>query len=368
MVKQKKGVSALGVPVYLVLLVLVASTVSLVGCSVGAGAERPSPSRRTAMPSVSTPTSASTSIPEATLTPTTDAKPTPEVSPSPTASAEEGPTDVPSDPVGSQASAPLPCPYLTGRTEIGVLESQKISERVRYLVHLPPCYDQYPDKAFPVLYLLHGWPLDEWHWMDLGVDALSDDWISRGLVGPFIVVLPGADSNGHYVNSSGGADSFEGFVVDELVPHIDRSYRTWATPEGRAIGGISRGGVWALEIAFRHPGLFGAVGGHSPALALNRPLPQYDPYLLAQSGLASVRIYLDAGDADWARAGAIKLRDLLIEAGVDVVYQVHEGGHVDSLWRGGLPDYLEFYTATWPPRYDGLPRWEDVSRGAVSIP
>jgi enterochelin esterase-like enzyme len=238
-----------------------------------------------------------------------------------------------------------------------------MGEQVRFLVHLPPCYDLYPNKAFPVLYLFHGWPLDEWHWDDLGVDEWSDDWVSRGLVGPYIIVMPGVDSDGLYVNSSGGAGSFEGLVVDELVPRIDSLYRTDPVPQSRAVGGISRGGVWAIEIAMRHPDLFSIVGGHSPALSLNRPLAQYDPFLLAYQSVEGLRFYLDAGDSDWARAGTIRFRDVLIEVGADVTYEVHEGGHVDALWGSAMPDYIAFYAATWPRSYGDLPVWSGGALG-----
>jgi enterochelin esterase-like enzyme len=279
----------------------------------------------------------------------------------PTATAEplevRAPTAIPT---------PAFCPFLSGQTQAGAFRSASMGEEVRFLVHLPPCYDWYPDRAFPVLYLFHGWPLNEWHWDGLGVDEWSDDWISRGLIGPFLIVMPGVvNQDGLYVNSSGGSGSFEGFVVNELVPSIDGAYRTVRDSSGRAVGGISRGGVWALEIAMRNPDVFGAVGGHSPALALNRPLPQYDPFLLAREGTDGLRIYLDAGDADWANAGTIRLRDLLLDLGADVTYDVHVGGHVDGLWSSGIPDYLAFYTATWADAYDALPLW---TSGPASAP
>jgi enterochelin esterase-like enzyme len=231
-------------------------------------------------------------------------------------------------------------------------------EEIRYLVHLPPCYDHYEERAFPVLYLLHGWPLDERHWQDLGVTSIADEWFTQGLMGPLIIVMPGvANPNGLFVNSSGGPYSFEGMVVDELRPLIERTYRTWQEPEGRAIGGISRGGVWALEIGMRHPDLFSIVGGHSPALAVNHPLPQYNPFLLAETGLPGQRVYLSAGDVDWARGATIQLRDALEGYGGEVQYQAHEGNHVDATWRLGLPDYLHFYTRAWPRQVEDLPEW-----------
>lgn len=272
----------------------------------------------------------------------------------PLAAVTPDPTSFPSP---SLTPIPFLCPNLRGRTIQHYLVSDAMQEEVRYLVHLPPCYDYYQDKAFPVLYLLHGWPMDEGHWDSLSIDELSDDWISREIIGPFIIVMPGVSSDGLYVNSSGGSNSFEGMFVDELIPAVDEAYRTWQGREGRSIGGISRGGVWALEIALRHAEFFGAVGAHSPALALNRPLPQYDPFVLVQEGPPDLRFYLNAGDADWARASTIRLRDLLLEKEADVVYQVHEGSHVDALWHRALPDSLAFYTSTWSPSFEALPVW-----------
>jgi enterochelin esterase-like enzyme len=298
-----------------------------------------------------------TPAPTATVPGAMGAPPTANVDPTPTVTIT--PSPVPS-PIATPTPMPFVCPYLRGRTEAHSLQSYAIGELVRFLVHLPPCYDMYPDRAFPVIYLFHGWPMDEWHWDSLGMGEWSDDWVSRGIVGPYLLVMPGVDQDGRYVHSSGGDGSFEGFVVNELVPQVDLLYRTVRAPWGRAVGGISRGGVWSLEIGMRNQDLFGIVGGHSPALALNRPLPQYDPYRLAREGVSGLRIYLDAGDGDWARAEAIRLRDLLIELEADVTYELHSGGHVDALWSGAIPDYITFYTATWPRSYDELPQWLEV--------
>ena len=236
-----------------------------------------------------------------------------------------------------------------------MFSSEAMREEVQYLVHFPPCYDAYETSAFPVLYLFHGWPLDEQHWLSMGVDALVDDWVTRGLIGPFIIVLPGVNKDGLYVNSSGGERSFEGMVVNELVPLIDQNHRTWPVSQGRAVGGVSRGGVWALEIAMRHSDIFSIVGAHSPALSLNRPVLKYDPFVLAKEDISSLRFYLDAGDKDWARASTIRFRNVLQAVEADVTYQVHSGSHVDDLWQSALGDYVMYYALNWPASFDELP-------------
>jgi S-formylglutathione hydrolase FrmB len=110
-----------------------------------------------------------------------------------------------------------------------------------------------------------------------------------------------------------------------------------------------------LEIALRHQDIFGIVGAHSPALSLNRPLPQYDPFLLVKEDISGLRFYLDAGNTDWARVSTVKLRDTLIELGADVMYHEHIGAHVDGLWQMGLEDYVDYYALKWPRSFEELP-------------
>mgnify|MGYP006291364929 CR=1 FL=1 len=268
-------------------------------------------------------------------------------------------------PTSTHTPSPTPTPFVCTEQHGKIIRDTFVSEamqteEIRYTVYVPPCYSNYREYSFPVLYLLHGWPMDEMHWEKLGIFRIMDAWISQGLIGPMLVVLPGVSNpHGMYINSSGGDYSFEGMIVNELVPRIDQRYRTWNTLEGRAIGGISRGGVWALEIGFRNPDLFGRVGGHSPALSVNHPLPAYDPFVLVESVDPAQQIYLSAGDQDWARAWTIRLRDSLQEADANVTYQLHEGAHIDDLWRLGLPEYVHFYAREWPHAVENLPTYSN---------
>lgn len=291
---------------------------------------------------------------------TSSASPIPVSTPTPTARPTETSTPTPTfTPTLTSTPTPFVCPEQQGTLVTETLKSVAMyGEEIRYTVYLPPCYahDYVQQYRLPVLYLLHGWPMDETHWQELGVVKIADAWIAQGLIGPLMIVMPGVvNPHGMYINSSGGDFSFEGMLVNELLPLVDETYRTWQAPEGRALGGISRGGVWALEIGFRHPELFGKVGGHSPALAVNYPLPAYDPFRLLDSVDPRQRIYLSAGTQDWARGSTITLRDRLQEQGLEVGYQTHEGAHVDALWRLGLPEYLSFYTGDWPRSVEDLP-------------
>ncbi|HEY68302.1 MAG TPA: hypothetical protein G4N97_08550 [Thermoflexia bacterium] len=277
----------------------------------------PEPPLPTLTPTL-TPTPMLTSTPTLTPTPT----PTPTLTPTPT------------------------CTETTGRVEQHTYFSQTTGDEQPYRIYLPPCYD-WTDRHYPVLYLLHGWPYDEAHWDSLGADEAADAGIGAGTLPPLIIVMPGG-SERLYVNTCGGDGSFEGQVINDLIPHVDETYHTWAEREGRAIGGVSRGGVWALEIGFRHPDLFAALGAHSPALSVNLAPPTYDPfYLLKEPGVAALRIYLDAGDADWARGGTQALHEALDERNIAHEFVVHSGSHENGLWAANVAEYLAFYAAGW---------------------
>ncbi|HEX7951004.1 MAG TPA: alpha/beta hydrolase-fold protein [Candidatus Limnocylindrales bacterium] len=85
---------------------------------------------------------------------------------------------------------------------------------------------------------------------------------------PFILVLvTGANAvqGGFYVNSP-ITGRWEDAIVDDLVPYVDRAYRTLPAPGSRGIAGHSMGGFGALHLAMRHPDVFGSVYALSPSL------------------------------------------------------------------------------------------------------
>ncbi len=239
------------------------------------------------------------------------------------------------------------CRETVGQVVPGSFLSRVSKAETQYIVYLPPCYRSTDDR-YPTLYLIHGSEDDETHWQLLGLFDAMNKGLRADAVAPAIIVLPDGDPN-LYLNTSGGPNSYEGQIVDELVGLIDRTYRTDARAAMRAIGGISRGGVWSLEIGFLHPELFGIVGGHSAALNVNTAPASLDPLKL--TGLASLkgqRIWLDTGDADYVQPGMEQLHQALDASGVPHEYHVWPGAHEDSLWAGHLADYLAFYTETWP--------------------
>jgi len=281
-----------------------------------------------------------TSMPPSTHTPhyyALQGTPTETMTPLPTSTATPSPSPTPTA---------TPCAETAGRMVTGTFPSPIQGFEQRYRIYLPPCYGQ-SDRLYPALYLFHGNIYTESHWNDLGVDEAADAGIVAGTLPPFLIVLP---FDGEIANNTSGGDwSFEGVVLNELIPFIEDHYCVWPEAAGRAIGGISRGGYWSLEIGFRHPELFAAVGGHSAALFPEGAGPTFNPLSTGTDPrLIGLPIYLDIGDGDWLRQGVFDLHASMNAAGIPHVWNLNSGAHGDAYWQEHVAEYLAWYASHWP--------------------
>jgi S-formylglutathione hydrolase FrmB len=137
-------------------------------------------------------------------------------------------------------------------------------------VWLPPSYGSAPERRYPVVYWLAGYAatgemlFQDNPWRP-GLGQRLDRLVHAGTLGELIVVAPDGFTRwggSQYLDSpvSGG---YETHLVRELVPEIDRRFRTQPTREARGVGGASSGGFGALILAMRHPELFSAVASHA---------------------------------------------------------------------------------------------------------
>jgi acetyl esterase/lipase len=145
-----------------------------------------------------------------------------------------------------------------------------------YRVYLPPDYDSSGTRRYPVIYFLHGSLVDSKRPIVAGYVARIDAAIRSGVVPPMIVVIPQGLNQNRWIDSRDGTKPMESVIVKNLIPHIDASYRTIATRQGRAIEGHSMGGFGALHVGFNNPDLFTAVTGNAPGGA-TLDIPQGDP-------------------------------------------------------------------------------------------
>lgn len=290
--------------------------------------------------------------------PSPAASPTPTLTVSPTATATPAPTATSTPNLFPDFMFALPgreAPFLeqpptSGDCAAGTVFRSQFPSTIGgpnryYHAYLPPCYGR-DGRVYPVLYLIHGSIQTDSHWYDLGLAYYLDEGILAGRYPPFIVIMPYSGTLGN--NTSGGERSIEGVTINELLPFVDNTFCTWNEPQGRAIGGISRGGYWAFEIAFRHTDLFSGVGGHSSQFVLSVDSPTYNPlatYVAAD--LSQMRIWLDWGERDFLRAGQQELHNLLTAAGIPHEVRLNGGGHNEAYWQVNMRQYMDWYAAGW---------------------
>src|SRR4029078_10542111 len=130
------------------------------------------------------------------------------------------------------------------------------SERI-FSHFLPPGYTD-SDTHYPVVYLFHGGGQDHTAFMARSIfPALARQPEA-------IFVMPAADRNYSAMSAEGQA-RYNNYIASELVDYVDANYRTIASPQSRAIAGISMGGRIATMTALQHPQRFGIVGAFSAA-------------------------------------------------------------------------------------------------------
>lgn len=137
------------------------------------------------------------------------------------------------------------------------------------VVYLPPGYAA-SDRRYPTAYLLHGFGMRATDWATAfphggglmpPIDEVFDAAITKGRAAEMIVVAPDGWSRygcGQWVDSPVNG-AFEQYMIGEVVPHVDRAFRTVPDRDSRGVFGISSGGFGAWHLASRHPEVFGAM-------------------------------------------------------------------------------------------------------------
>jgi poly-gamma-glutamate synthesis protein (capsule biosynthesis protein) len=237
------------------------------------------------------------------------------------------------------------CAETAGRVERETYRSALLNTTMYYSVYFPPCYN-ITQSSYPVAYLMHGSNDDDGQWIRLGLAKVLDDQIMVGVFPPMVVIMPFGNQIAN-VNQF-DARSWEPVFLDELLPAVESRYRVETRREGRAIGGISRGGFWAFSIAFRHPELFSVVGGHSAFFDPNNAPPENNPLDLALNtkGLDSLHIWLDRGIDDYAGPNLDLMHERLNARGIAHAYTIYpQGRHENAYWAQHVAEYLRFYAA-----------------------
>lgn len=192
------------------------------------------------------------------------------------------------------ASALLAAPAShAGIIESAELQSPTLGRAWTYNVYLPTGYDANAKLRYPVMYLLHGNAGERNDWPVKGsLQRTVDTLIAEGAIPPAIIVMPDAGTT-WYVDLK---EKMESAFFSDLVPHVEKNYRTLATRDGRVIGGLSMGGYGALRYVFKYPEKFQAAALLSPAI--------YNPEPPTDSSARFVKVFAEP-NTDGAYSGNV---------------------------------------------------------------
>lgn len=302
-----------------------------------------------------------------------------------------------------------------------IADNKEENDELTYKVYLPTGYDADRKEGYPVLYLLHGSGGKVTDW-DCFLELL-DEMILAETIGPVLAVVP-VTGNSYWVDSD-EFGAYESAVIADLIPHIDGTYNTKATREGRLLSGFSMGGYGALRYALTYPELFGGAVLLSPFVqdgpppitsgavergAFGKPFslerwnelnyPKAIETYVQQE--YQVPIYIFAGDDDWNHLSekedlpedawkynmefqAVKLYQALGRMNIygadfpkweevptsPVELRIANGGHSTSLWLKGFEEGLKYFfgkaeSEVYAPRYDES-RYASDHKGTVEV-
>jgi enterochelin esterase-like enzyme len=253
--------------------------------------------------------------------------------------------------------------------ETRTLKSEILKMDRNYAIYLPPGYEE-SDVSYPVLYLLHGSGDNHTGWVQFGqVRHIADRVIAEGKAGPMIIVMPDGDTKVKgYFNQPDGSFSYEDFFFNELIPHIEKTYRVRSERRYRAISGLSMGGGGTVFYALHHPEVFAAAAPLSATTgsswlirdskatqaqldAFNRKYGFEDILNNASKEemdqIKRVRWYISCGDDDFLYRDNSMMHILFREKEIAHEYRVKDGGHTWRYWRMELPLVMEFVSKSF---------------------
>ena len=163
------------------------------------------------------------------------------------------------------------------------VQSPALGRALTYNGYLPTGYADGTNLRYPVMYLLHGNNGARNDWAVKGnMQQTVDTLVANGAIPPAIYVMPDANTN-WYVDLK---EKMETAFVNDLMPHVEKTYRTINTRDGRVIGGLSMGGYGALRLVLKYPEKFQAAALLSPAI--------YNPEPPADSSARHVNVFCRA--------------------------------------------------------------------------
>jgi enterochelin esterase family protein len=252
-----------------------------------------------------------------------------------------------------------PQPWEETAVPHGILHTHRFSSKIalglranqeEVVVYTPPGYDPSAAKPYPVLYLLHGWSGVAVGWTrDDQANFILDNLLAEGKIKPMVVVMPQAYGDMSFVENGfniwgdpvavdHNTQLFMSMLIGEIMPLVEGAYNISRNREGRAITGLSMGGLESLDIGLRNTDKFAWVGGFSSAvhnLDYEHQLATLDPKT------ADLKLlWIACGTEDHLIEANRKMITFLKAKGMPVTQVETPGLHDSLVWRDNLIHFV----------------------------
>ncbi|HEY4338243.1 MAG TPA: alpha/beta hydrolase-fold protein, partial [Puia sp.] len=215
-------------------------------------------------------------------------------------------------------------------------------------VYTPPGYDAASADRYPVLYILHGGGEDQTGWATQGrTNFILDNLIAEKKAVPMLVVMPDANMPAPAFDES-GLKQFESEMKQAIIPFVEKNFHVKADPTGRAMAGLSMGGIHTLYTGVRNYPMFAYLGVFSSGWIVPRQQTIADAqYAFLQEHAAAMNDSVKAfwfsqgGKEDIAYANGQKMLAKLDELHIRHTYYEYPGGHTWPVWRDDLYHFAQ---------------------------
>ena len=224
------------------------------------------------------------------------------------------------------------------------------------MIYTPAGYNE-SKQSYPVVYIQHGGGEDHRGWMEQGRTAqIMDNLIAAGKAVPMIVVS--ANSNVRSRNGGfGGGYSWQGMqsfrseLIDNVIPFVEKNYRTKSDCAHRAMCGLSMGGGQSFYIGLRSPEVFANVGVFSTGMfggiqgASNFDLEKEVPGMLSNTKSFNKNLdvfFISCGEQDPRISHTRNIVKKMQDAGIKVRFNSYPGDHEWQVWRKSLQEFAQY--------------------------
>lgn len=205
----------------------------------------------------------------------------------------------------------------------------------RMHIYTPPGYEAGSQKL-PVFYLLHGAGDTDDAWTTVGrAGFIFDNLIADKKLKPMIVVMPAGHQPGPAGGRGGAANAgvgnpaavnpFTSEFMTDIMPYVEKYYRTINDRQHRAIAGLSMGGSQTLDIAFRHLDQFAYIGVFSSGASLGGgrrgpALPPAEGGPAASQPPAAPQAASPGSTAEWETTHQADLDNAALKKGLKLIW------------------------------------------------